>query len=122
MPDQPIYDKADQLQQVQQDLLQGEEVVAVYDCTGAGTGFLGLTNLRVVIQDRSFVGKRTAITSIPYRNIRSVSLLSNRSWAGEFFSSSSVALTAGPDTFEADFRGTEKAHHAHAVILGHITR
>lgn len=121
MTDQPIFDKADQLKQVQQDLLEGEVIIAVYDCTGAGTGFLGLTNLRVVIQDRSFVGKRTAITSIPYKNIRSVSLLSNKSWAGQFFSSSSVALTAGPDTFEADFRGTEKAHHAHALILARIT-
>ncbi|MFF0818469.1 hypothetical protein ACFYVR_25470 [Rhodococcus sp. NPDC003318] len=122
MTEQPIYDKADQLRQVQQDLLADETVIAVYDCTGAGTGFVGLTNLRVVIQDRSFVGKRTAVTSIPYRNIRSVSLLSNKSWAGEFFSSSSVAFTAGPDTFEADFRGTEKAHHVHAVILDRISR
>ncbi|GAA4472313.1 hypothetical protein GCM10023094_04290 [Rhodococcus olei] len=119
---EPIFDKSEQLQQVQQDLLPGEVVVVVYDCTGAGTGFVGLTNLRVVIQDRSFVGKRTAITSIPYHNIRSVSLLSNKSWAGEFFSSSSVAMTAGPDTFEAEFRGTEKAHHVHRVILENITR
>ncbi len=122
MTEQPIFDKPDQLRQVQQDLLPGEDIIAVYDCIGAGTGFVGLTNLRVVIQDRSFVGKRIAITSLPYRNIRSVSLLSNKSWAGEFFSSSSVALTAGPDTFETDFRGTEKAHHVHAVILERIAR
>lgn len=122
MPDQPEFDKPEQLKQVQHDLLDGETVLAVYDCTGAGTGFVGLTTLRVVIQDRSFVGKRTAITSIPYRNIRSVSLLSNKSWAGEFFSSSSVAFSAGPDTFEAEFRGTEKAHLVHAMILDRIAR
>lgn len=122
MPGEPIFDKSEQLQQVQQDLLPGEVVVLVYDCTGVGTGFVGLTNLRVVLQDRSFVGKRVAVTSIPYGNIRSVSLLSNKSWAGEFFSSSSVALTAGPDTYEAEFRGTDKAHRVHAVILEHLTR
>ncbi|MFC9788110.1 PH domain-containing protein [Rhodococcus sp. NPDC127528] len=118
---EPIFDKADQLKQVQQGLLDGETIIAVYDCIGAGTGFLGLTDRRVVIQDRSFVGKRVAITSIPYGNIRSVSFLSNKSWAGQFFSSSSVALTAGPDTFEADFRGMDKAHHVHSVILDRIS-
>ena len=116
----PVFDKSEQFEQVQQGLLDDETIIAVYDCTGAGTGFVGLTNLRVVIQDKSFVGKRTAITSIPYHNIRSVSLLSNKSWAGKFFSSSSIAVAAGPTTYEADFRGTEKAHHAHTVILEHI--
>lgn len=117
----PVFDKSEQLEQVQQGMLDGETIIAVYDCIGAGTGFVGLTNLRVVIQDKSFVGKRTAITSIPYENIRSVSLLSNKSWAGKFFSSSSIAIAAGPTTYEADFRGTEKAHHVHTVILEHIT-
>ncbi|WP_072688631.1 PH domain-containing protein [Rhodococcus marinonascens] len=117
----PIFDKSEQLKQVEQGVLPGETIIAVYDCIGAGTGFLGMTNLRVVIQDKSFVGKRTAITSIPYKNIRSVSFLSNKSWAGQFFSSSSVALDIGQTNFEADFRGTDKAHHVHTVILQHIT-
>ena len=117
----PVVDKPEQLEQIQQGILNGETIIAVYDCIGAGTGFIGITNLRVVIQDKSFVGKRTAITSIPYRNIRSVSLLSNKSWAGKFFSSSSIAVEAGDKTWEADFRGMEKAHHAHTVILEHIT-
>ena len=118
---EPVFDKSEQLEQVQQGLLDGENIIAVYDCIGAGTGFIGMTNLRVVIQDKSFVGKRTAITSIPYKYIRSVSLLGNKSWAGKFFSSSSIAVDAGQATYEADFRGTEKAHHVHKVILEHIT-
>ena len=93
-----------------------------YDCIGAGTGFMGLTNLRLVIQDKSFVGSRTAITSIPYKNVRSVSFLSNKSWAGHFFSSSSIAVDIGQQTYEADFRGIEKAQHVHRVILEQITR
>ena len=117
----PVVDKPEQLEQIQQGILNGETIIAVYDCIGAGTGFIGITNLRVVIQDKSFVGKRTAITSIPYRNIRSVSLLSNKSWAGQFFSSSSIAINAGSTTYEADFRGNDKAHHVHTVILEHIT-
>jgi hypothetical protein len=118
---EPIFDKSEQLKQVEQGILPGEQIIAVYDCIGAGTGFLGMTNLRVVIQDRSFVGKRTAITSIPYKHIRSISFLSNKSWAGQFFSSSSIALAVGGTTYEADFRGVDKAHHVHTVILGNIT-
>jgi len=118
----PVFDKSEQLEQVQQGLLEGETIIAVYDCTGAGTGFIGMTNLRVVIQDKSFVGKRTAITSIPYQNIRSVSFLSNKSWTGKFFSSSSIAVDTGGGTmYEADFRGVEKARHVHTVILEHTT-
>lgn len=119
---EPVFDKSEQLKQVQQAILAGETIIAVYDCIGAGTGFMGLTNLRLVIQDKSFVGSRTAITSIPYKNVRSVSFLSNKSWAGHFFSSSSIAVDIGQQTYEADFRGIEKAQHVHRVILEQITR
>ncbi len=49
-----------------------EEIIAVYDATGAGTGFIGVTNLRVVLQDNSFVGKKVALTSIPYSRVSAV--------------------------------------------------
>ena len=46
---QIAHDKADQLQKIQQLLLQGEQVFAVYDGKGAGTGFIGLTDRRVIL-------------------------------------------------------------------------
>jgi hypothetical protein len=119
---EPIFDRRDQLETVQSGLLQGEEVLAVYDCVGAGTGFLGLTTLRIVLQDKSFVGKKNAITSIPYRRIRSVSVVSDKSIGGKFFSSSSIAIDAGGTTHQADFRGDDKALNAHNMVLWYITR
>ncbi|MDI5944179.1 PH domain-containing protein, partial [Micromonospora sp. DH15] len=77
------YDRKEQFQQIQSGLLTGEQIIAVYDAVGTGTGFIGLTDRRVIIQDRSFVGKRYAITSIPYSKITSVSVVSNKSWGGE---------------------------------------
>ena len=118
----PVFDKSEQLELVRRGLLQGEEVLAVYDCIGTGTGFVGLTTLRVVLQDKSFVGKRVALTSIPYRHVRSVSVVSNTSIAGKFASSSSLAIDVGGAVHEADFRGVEKAHSAHDIILWYITR
>jgi hypothetical protein len=118
---QIAYDKKEQLDQIASGLLEGETVIAVYDAVGAGTGFIGLTNRRVIVQDKSFVGKKVAITSIPYSKIASVSVVSNKSWAGSFFSTSAIAIGVAGQTYEVEFRGSEKAHHAHNVILWHMT-
>lgn len=117
-----VYDRKEQLQQIQSGLLPGEQVIAVYDAVGVGTGFLALTDRRVIVQDKSFVGKRVAITSIPYAKITSVSVVSNKSWAGQFFSSGAIAINVGTHSYEVEFRGTEKSHHVHNVILHYITK
>ncbi|MEU8814518.1 PH domain-containing protein [Actinoplanes sp. NPDC048796] len=111
------YDSKGQFEQVQSGLLDGETIIAVYDAIGAGTGFIGLTNRRIIIQDKSFVGKRFAITSIPYSKVSSVSVVSNKSWAGQFFSTGTIAITVGTHTYEVEFRGSDKTHHVHNVIL-----
>lgn len=114
------FDRQDQLQQIQSGLLPGERIIAVYDAIGVGTGFIGLTDRRVIIQDKSFVGKKVAITSIPYPRITSVSVVSNKSWAGSFFSSGSIAINVGAQTYEVDFRGSQKSQHVHNVIMHYI--
>ena len=117
----PVYDRKEQFQQIQSGLMPGEEIIAVYDAIGAGTGFLGLTTKRVIVQDKSFVGKRIAITSIPYSKITSVSVVSNKSWAGGFFSTGSIAINVGAHTYEVEFRGSDKTHHVHNVIMHYIS-
>lgn len=101
--------------------MQGEDIVAVYDCIGVGTGFVAVTNLRIILQDKSFVGNKVAITSIPYRAVKSVSVVSNKSWAGSFFSGGSIAIDAGK-VYTAEFRGADKSRHVHDLILWHIAR
>ncbi|WP_247040529.1 PH domain-containing protein [Arthrobacter rhizosphaerae] len=117
---QIIYDKPEQLEQINAGLLQGETVYAVYDCIGVGTGFVGITNMRIILQDKSFVGNKVAVVSVPYKNIRSVSMLSNRSMLGRFASSSSIGIDTGGSIKEADFRGDDKAKHAHDLILWNV--
>ncbi|HEU4423835.1 MAG TPA: PH domain-containing protein [Pilimelia sp.] len=116
-----VYDRRDQFRQIHSGLLEGEQVIAVYDAVGTGTGFIGLTNRRVIIQDKSFAGKKVAITSIPYSKITSVSVVSNKSWGGSFFSTGSIAIHVGTHTYEVDFRGDQKSHHVHNVILHYIS-
>lgn len=117
---EPVFDKRDQLDKIASGLLQGEQIIAVYDAIGAGTGFLGLTNLRLVLQDNSFVGKKVALTSIPYSRVGAVSFVSDRNVLGRFASSSQIAVTVGAQTYEVSFRGDDKAKHAHDVILWHL--
>jgi hypothetical protein len=119
---EPVFDKKEQFEQIRSGLLEGERIYAVYDATGAGTGFVAATDKRVIVQDKSFAGKKIALVSIPYSRITSVAVTSNKSLMGGFFSSSSIAISAAGSTHEVEFRGQDKAHHMHNLILSHITR
>jgi hypothetical protein len=118
----PVYDKKEQHDQITSGLLEGESIIAVYDAVGVGTGFIGLTDRRVILQDKSFAGKRVAITSIPYGRISSVSVVSSKSWAGGFFSSGTLAIQVGTHAYEVELRGNQKAQHVHNVILFYASR
>ena len=115
------FDKQDQVDKIQSGLLPGESIIAVYDGKGGGTGFIGLTNRRVVLQDNGFVGKKVALTSVPYGKINAVSFVSDKSMLGKLASSSAIAIAVGSVTYEIEFRGQEKAKHAHDVILGFMS-
>ena len=117
-----VYDKQDQLDKIQSALLNGEVVEGVFDMKGGGTGFLGVTNKRVIVYDKAFMRKMKAVVSIPYSRITSIAaqdesgLLSGRG----FFASSTVVLSTSHGEFEFEFRGADKAHLAHNLILSHM--
>ena len=121
-PVEVIFDRLDQLERIRAGLLPGEVIEAVLDVKGGGTGFMGITSKRVIFQDNAWVVKSMAIVSIPYSRIHTVAaedavgLLTGRG----FFSSSKIIITtsAGPRVFQ--FRGADKAHIAHDLILRHI--
>ena len=115
------FDRQDQLEKIEEGLLPGETVIAVYDGKGGGTGFIGITDRRVVLQDNSFAGKSVALTSVPYGKITAVSVVSDKSMLGKLISGSAVAIVAGGRTYEIEFRGDDKARHAHDVILSRIS-
>ena len=56
------------------------------------------------------------------RGVASVAVTSNKSLMGGFFSSSSIAINAGGSLHELEFRGQDKAHHMHNLILWHMTK
>jgi Bacterial PH domain len=117
---QVAFDQQGQLDKIIESLMPGEQVFAVYDAIGAGTGFIGVTDKRVIIQDNSYVGKKIALVSIPFSRISSVSVLSNKSMFGSFFSSSQIVVSTASKAYEVEFRGDGKAKHVHDLILWKI--
>jgi Bacterial PH domain len=114
------FDKQEQYDKIAAGLLPGETIVAVYDAIGSGTGFIGVTNLRVVLQDNSFVGKKIALTSVPYNRVNAVSFVSDKSFLGKFASTSEIAVSAGGNVHTVQFRGEEKGKLIHDTILSYM--
>lgn len=118
---EPIFDKREQLDKIQQVLLPGEEIDAVYDLKGAQTGFIGITDRRLIIYDRSFLGDKRAIVSVPHINVIAVGsedeggLLSLPG-----FETSKLTLQTAVGHFTLEFRGHEKAFEAYRLILSRI--
>ena len=114
-----IVDKKDQLEKIEDYCLPNEIIRAVFDLKGGGTGFIGITDKRVIFYDKAFMHKKKAMVTIPYSRIHAVSSEddSGRLFKRGFFASSKLTLHAGDDSFAFDFRGGDTAHRAYILIM-----
>ncbi len=116
----PYFDRKEQLSRVTDMLLPGEQVLAVFDMKGGGTGFLGVTTKRLIVYDKAFLRKMKATVSVPFSRVQSVAaedesgLFTGRG----FFGSSKLVVSTSHKEYEFEFRGSDKAHHAHQLIVG----
>jgi hypothetical protein len=119
-----VFDKKDQLDKIKSALLEGEAIEAVFDLKGAGSGFLGVTSHRIIFYDKVFLRKMKAVVSIPYSRINSIAAEDEAGiFTGRgFFASSKLILQTSHGENEFEFRGAEKAHLAHNLILAHMVR
>ena len=118
-----IFDKQEQLDKIWGWIVEGETLYAVYDCKGMGTGFVGITDRRLIFYDKRFLGKKKAMVSVPYSQIAAISSedKSNLLTGRGFFSSSNIGVhTTGNAYYEFEFRGADKAHEAYQFILPHL--
>ncbi len=118
MTQEPIYDKQDQLEKIQDALIAGENVRGVFDMKGGGTGFLGVTDKRLIFYDKAFMRKSKAMVSIPFSRIVSIA---SKDPGGLFGSlSSELIIRTAADAYEFEFRGGDKAHKAYELIVPQI--
>jgi hypothetical protein len=119
----PVFDRQEQLEKVQAGLLDGEHIFAVYDLKGGGAGFIGITSKRLIVYDRMYLIDRQAMVSIPYSRIVTVAAEDHPNpiaGRGYFSSSKLLVLLHGEKHYDFEFRGADKALHAHNLILWHM--
>jgi len=110
-----VYDKKDQYDQIIPWIIPGEALHAVFDCKGAGTGFVAITDKRLMFYDKAFMRKRKALTSVPFSKITAVSSVDEG--RGLFGATSELVVKTGSEEFEFEFRGGEKAQNAYQLIM-----
>ena len=113
-----IVDKKDQLEKIEGICMEEEIIRAVFDLKGRGTGFIGITNKRVIYYDKEFLRGKKALVSIPINRIAAVASEDIKSGflVSDTLTISSIGLE--PKTFE--FRGGEKAHQAHNILMEYL--
>jgi len=122
--DDLLFDRPDQLEKIEGMCQPDETIRAVFDCKGTQTGFVGITDRRVIFYDKSLVSERKAMFSIPYSRI---SLVGSEDNKGRFIKKGYLVtdrLTIkglGFEDVSFEFRGGDKAHIAHRIIAEYLT-
>ena len=121
--DDMVVDKKDQLEKIEGICLPDELIRAVFDLKGAGSGFVGFTDKRVIYYDKAFLKSKKAMVSIPYARITSVASEDNKGFLlkrGFFVGDTLTINPIGMESQEFQFRGGDKAHHAHNIIMEYL--
>jgi hypothetical protein len=110
------FDNQKQYDRIIAYLLEGENLYAVYDCKGSGTGFVGITDRRVIFYDQGVFVKKKTMISIPYNQV--IGIASGDE--GLIFQTSEIVLITAAGKFPFEFRGSDKAHAAYRYIMTQI--
>lgn len=112
------YDIENQYQRITPYILAGETLEAVFDCKGGGTGFVGITDQRVIFYDQGRLVKKKSMVSIPYGRIIAVSVADE----GKIFKSGELMIITAAGNFSFEFRGTDKGRWTYEYITTQILK
>jgi hypothetical protein len=101
-------------------VIPGEQLLAVYDMKGGGTGFIGITDLRLIFLDESFMRKTKALVTVPFTQITAVAVEDTGRTLNPFGATSKLLITAGPREWDFEFRSNDKAHRAYHLIMANL--
>ena len=111
------YDNKKQFNRIKAYIIPGETIYAVFDCKGAGTGFVGITDQRIIFYDQGVLLKKKTMVSIPYNRVVGVA---SRDEGGVVFKTSEITLITAAGKFSFEFRGSDKAHWAYRFIMHQV--
>ena len=110
------YDHKAQLNRIEAYLIPNETLHAVFDCKGSGTGFVGITDQRIIFYDQVFLAPMKAMISIPYHRIVAVASEDE----GVIFKTSTITLITAAGNYTFEFWGADKAHWTYRFIMNQI--
>ena len=117
MEEQVDFDKQDQLELIQAQLVPQEALHAVYDCYDVATGFVGITDKRLILYVPRFLAVRAkALVSVPYHHISSVGCVE----PGLMAPAKILIHTTAGEQHEMSFRPEEKGRKAYTLIMTHV--
>jgi len=111
------FDNKSQMERIRSMVNPPEILYAVFDEKGRGSGFVGITDRRIIFMDQGVIRKKKMIVSLPYSKITALATDDN---GGMIFNSSALLVIAGNREFDFEFHTKEKAHRAHELIMWNL--
>jgi len=111
------YDNKSQMERIAALVLPGEILYAVLDEKGRGTGFVGITDRRLIFMDQGVIRKNKTLVSLPFSRI---TVVASEDSGGLLFGTSKLIVIAGSREWDFEFRSNEKAHRAYQLIMGNL--
>lgn len=115
---EPYFDRKDQHDRIEAILIPGETLWMTLDCKGGGTGFVGITDKRLVFQDQSWRKARNVLVSVPLDRVHAVGLASTTSVFGK--GGGIISLQAGDDDWSFEFKNQEKTRIAYLLLMSFV--
>ena len=109
------FDRAEQHSKLATLLVPGETMWMVLDCKGSGTGFVGITDKRLLFQDSNWRKTRNVIVSVPLDRVHAVGISDSYSFLGK--GSGILSLQAGDDDWTFEFKNAEKTRIAYLLLM-----
>jgi hypothetical protein len=113
-PYQIEYDNKGQMERISAMLAPSEILYAVFDEKGRGSGYVGITDRRLIFMDERHLREKKLMISLPYSKITGIGA---EDGGGTFFSSGYLLVVAGDREFDFEFSSKEKAKRAHDLIV-----
>ena len=117
MSQQVEYDSKGQMERIAPMVEAPEILYAVFDLKGSGSGFVGITDRRLIFMDQGVIRKKKMIVSLPYSKITAVA---SEDSGGMIFRNSSLTIIAGSRDVDFDFSNNDKAHRAYQLIMWNL--
>jgi hypothetical protein len=113
---QCVFDSKAQYDRIVPYVISGETLKAVYDCKGAGTRFVGVTDQRLIFYDEGILIKKKSMVSIPYHRVVGIACADD----GIMVQSTEITLLTVAGRFTFEFGSIDKAQWCYRYVMNQI--